>query len=90
MGVCPKLHFGSADERMQALADGETDLAILTTAGPSATAATAKLYRERFVLITAPRRTEALRTGTDRNNVAHYSARKKREVDGDRPEATPR
>ena len=61
LGVRPEFSFGPAGGRLARLATGEIDLAILTTGARNPATATARLHRERFVLVAAPRWAEPLR-----------------------------
>jgi DNA-binding transcriptional LysR family regulator len=61
LGVRPEFVLCPVEERLDSLAAGDLDLAILTTGGRKPVISTAPLHRERFVLVAAPRWEEALR-----------------------------
>ena len=65
LGVRPEFSFGPANERLDALAEGNLDLAIVTTGARHPAVATARLRRERFLLVAAPRWAEPLRENVD-------------------------
>lgn len=65
LGVRPEFILGPAGARLDALVAGDTDLAILTTGARNPAATTARLHREHFILVAAPRWTQALRENAE-------------------------
>ncbi|WP_076861086.1 LysR substrate-binding domain-containing protein [Bradyrhizobium mercantei] len=65
LGLRPKFLSGGGDERLGKLTAGDLDFAIFTTGARDLPAATARLHRERFVLVATRRRAEPLRASAE-------------------------